>query len=143
MKDSRPWMVAGTVVALVLVAVVYGIAQAANANLLVTGPGVETPAEVPLGNALGVTALGGLVGLGLAVLARRFAPKPRMTFLVVCLVLLVIDGISPFTASDAISTGVWLNAMHLAAAVPIVGSLYWALPIRGHGGAGKDLAGSK
>ncbi len=118
----------GTLIALVLVAIVYGIAQAADASLLVTSPGADTPKEVPLGNALVVTVLGGVVGLALAAFARRFAPRPNATFLVVCLVLLVLDGITPFTASEETSTGLWLNAMHVAAAIPIVGSLFRALP---------------
>jgi hypothetical protein len=120
----------GTAMAVALVALVYGIAQAVDANLLVTSPGADIPKEVPIGNALGITVLGGVVGLLLAVAARRFTPRPRFIFLAVCLVLLVLDGITPFTASDETSTGVWLNAMHLVAAIPIVGSLFRALPER-------------
>jgi hypothetical protein len=135
MTEQRPTSlvraaVTGTVIALVLVAIVYAIARGADADLRVTGPGQDTPEAVPIASALIVTALGGVVGWILAFLARRFTPRPNITFLVVCLVLLVLDGITPFTASDKVSTGLWLNAMHLAAAVPIVGSLFRALPSR-------------
>ena len=120
--------VVGTVVALIAVAIVYGIAMAVDADLRVTGPGADTPEKVPIATALVITALGGVMGWVLAVLARRFTSRPAMVFLGVCLVLLVLDGITPFTASDTASTGIWLNVMHLAAAGPIVGSLYRALP---------------
>lgn len=127
MERPKVWMTAivGTVVALVLVA----IAQAADANLLVTSPGADTPSEVPIGMVLLMTALGGVVGFALASLARRFASRPPRTFLIICLVLLVVDGITPFSSSDQASTGFWLNSMHLAAALPIVGSLFRALPL--------------
>lgn len=125
-----PAAAVGTAVALVAVAIVYGVARAFDANLEVRGPGVDTAETVPLVNALVVTALGGVVGLLLALAARRFTPWPRLAFVGVCLVLLVLDGITPFTASDRVSTGLWLNVMHLAAAVPIVGSLARALPER-------------
>jgi hypothetical protein len=133
-NERRPGLlfaaIVGTVVGLVLVAIVYSIAQVADADLRVTGPGVETPEEVPIANALFFTAVGGVVGLVLASLANRFTARPRVTFLAVCLVLLVLDGIAPFASSEEVSTGIWLNAMHLSAAVPIVGSLLWVLPDR-------------
>ncbi len=120
--------VVGTIIAVIAVAIVYGIATAVDADLRVTAPGSDTPQTVPIATALVITALGGAVGLLLGVLARRFTPRPALTFLSVCVVLLILDGITPFTASDKASTGIWLNLMHLAAAIPIVGNLYRSLP---------------
>ena len=47
----------------------------------------------------------------------------RITFVVICVVGLVLYGIVPFTAAEETATAVWLNLMHLAVALPIVGGL--------------------
>ncbi len=128
-----PTAIAATAAALAAVAITYGVARAFDADLRVTSPGADAPAEVTLADALLVTGLGGVIGLVLAALARRFTRRPALVFLGVCAVLLVLDGITPFTSSDSTSTGIWLNLMHLAAAIPIVGGLYRALPTRRDG----------
>ena len=119
----------GLFVALHLVAITYLAADAASGPLLITQPGADTPEAIPMGFALGFTVLGGLVGIGLALLAKR-AGRPRTTFVVAAAVALVLYGIMPFTAAQETSTAIWLNAMHLAAAVPIVGFLARSLPDR-------------
>lgn len=143
MNSENPGLVKtaaiATIVALVAVAIVYGIAQAFDADLRVTAMGADSAEEVPLATALLMTAIGGVVGLALAALARRFTRRPALVFLGVCLVLLVLDGINPFVASERVSTGVWLNLMHLAAAVPIVGGLYRALPHRRQASSARGL----
>jgi len=119
----------GLIVALVLVAITYVAADAASGPLLVTQPGGDTPEAIPMGFALGFTVLGGAVGIGLAFLANRTG-RPRITFVVVAAVALVLYGIMPFAAAEEASTAIWLNAMHLAAALPIVGLLARSLPDR-------------
>ncbi|HXV94140.1 MAG TPA: DUF6069 family protein [Pseudonocardia sp.] len=115
----------GTGLALVGVAAVYLVAQAAGAPLTVaTGGSTE---EIPLLAALGFTLLGGAAGYGLALLARRFG-RPRTVFLTVVVAALVLYGVPPFVAADSTSTAVWLNLMHLVAAAAIVPALARPLP---------------
>ena len=73
------------------------------------------------------TVLGGAIGIGLALVANRFR-RPRTTFVNAAVVALLLYGIMPFAAAEATSTAIWLNAMHLAAAVPIIGLLARSLP---------------
>ena len=75
--------------ALVLVTIVFLIADAATDNLLATPLGSDAPEEIGLGVVLGTAIAGGLVGTGLAWVMSRFVPRPRMTFVVVCVVGLV------------------------------------------------------
>ncbi len=70
-----------------------------------------------------LTVAGGLDGLGLAAAGRRFLSNPATAFLGICVVGLVLCAIVRFTAAEEVSTGIWLNAMHIAAAVPIFGGL--------------------
>jgi cation transporter-like permease len=65
------------VAALVFVAIAFLIADAATGGLWVTPMGGETPEETPLGVALFMTLMGGVVGTGLAFAARRFAHRPN------------------------------------------------------------------
>ncbi len=117
----------GIAVAVVLVLVTYLVADAASGPLLVTQPGGDTPEEVPLGGALVFTAIGGAVGIVLALVANRWR-RPRTTFVAIAVAALVLYGIMPFTAAEEASTAIWLNVMHVAAAVPIVGLLARTLP---------------
>jgi len=116
------------VAALALVTIVFLIAQAATENLSVTPPGGDAVRDVGLGDALFFTVVGGIVGTALAWAMNRFLARPRMAFLVTCLVGLGLYGIVPFAAAEETATGVWLNLMHLAVAVPVVGGLAMYLP---------------
>ena len=44
-------------------------------------------------------------------------------FVAVCVAALALYGVVPFTAAEQTSTAIWLNAMHLAAAAPIISLL--------------------
>ncbi len=114
--------------ALVAVTVVYLIASAATDNLLVTPPGGDAPEEVVLGTALFAATVGGVVGAVLAWATNRFGRRPRRLFVTVCVVGLVLYGIVPFTAAEQASTAIWLNLMHVAVAIPVVGGLARYLP---------------
>ena len=118
----------GIGIALVLVAVAHVAADAMSGPLLVTPPGGDAVEEVTIGLALMTTVVGGVVGIGLALVAQRFG-RPKATFVAVCVVALVLYGAMPFTAAEETTTAVWLNVMHVAAALPIVGLLARELPV--------------
>lgn len=117
----------GALAALVVVAITFLTGDAVSGPLMVTPPGSEVPEEVTLGAALFSTVVGGVFGIGIAALCSRFAGAPAKTFLGICVVSLVVYGVFPFLAGENIATGIWLNIMHVAAAIPIVGSLTRAL----------------
>lgn len=118
----------GVAAALVAVAVVFFVAKASGDRLSVSPEfGSGPPEELGLFVALMATVSGGLVGMAFAWLARRFTPRPMLAFLIMCAVGLVGYGIVAFVRSETTSTALWLNGMHLAAAIPIVGLLAYAL----------------
>lgn len=133
MPDTADGGLALTVVlagiaALVLVTGVYSLADAATDGLLVKAPGSDELQVVSLSVALVYTIVGTLVGLGLAMTINRFSPLPRATFIVVSVVAVILYGLLPFDAAEETSTAIWLNMMHLAVAIPVVGSLAAYLP---------------
>ena len=112
----------GIVAAVVAVVVVFLIADSASGPLLAEQPGGDGAEEVPLGGAVFGTVIGGLVGTGLAALAGRMSRSVQV-FVGTCVVALVLYGLFAFSAADDTATGIWLNVMHIAAALPIVGLL--------------------
>ena len=112
----------GTAIALGLVLIVYLVADAVSGPLLVTQPGSDEITEIALGTVVAFTVLGGAVGLGLALVVNRRSWPPS-TFVAVCIAALALYAIVPFIAAEQTSTAIWLNAMHLAAAAPIIGLL--------------------
>jgi peptidoglycan/LPS O-acetylase OafA/YrhL len=112
----------GTTIALGLVVVTYLVADAASGPLLVTQPGSDDITEIALGAVVAFTVLGGAVGLGLALVVHRRSWPPS-TFIAVCAAALALYGIVPFTAAEQTSTAIWLDAMHVAAAAPIISLL--------------------
>ncbi|MFK8022813.1 MAG: DUF6069 family protein [Ilumatobacter sp.] len=113
----------GTLAALVAVVATFLIGDAVSGPLLVTSPGADAPEELEIGAALIATVFGAVVGLGLAALCRRLLSAGAAVFAGICVVGLIGYGIFSFSASEEVATGVWLNAMHIAAAIPIVGAL--------------------
>ena len=112
----------GTAIALGLALIVFVVADAASGPLLVTQPGSDDITEIALGTVVAFTVLGGAVGLGLALVVNRRSWPPS-TFVAVCIAALALYAIVPFIAAEQTSTAIWLNAMHLAAAAPIIGLL--------------------
>ena len=112
----------GTAIALGLVLIVYLVADAVSGPLLVTQPSSDEITEIALGAVVAFTVLGGAVGLGLALVVNRRGWPPS-TFIAVCIAALALYAIVPFTAAEQTSTAIWLNAMHLAAAAPIISLL--------------------
>ena len=115
--------VIGIVLAVIGVAVTILVGDAVSGPLLVTPPGGEAPEEVSIGLGAFSTVFGGLFGTGIAAVCKRFLSNPVAAFLGICAVGLIVYAILPFTAAESTSTALWLNAMHLVAAVPIVGLL--------------------
>lgn len=116
---------AGTVAAVIGVAITVVIADAVSGPLMVTSPGADAPEELALGAAIAGTVTGAIAGLTLAALCARFlASKAAAVFLGICLVGLVAYGLFSFSATEEVVGGVWLNVMHVVAAIPIVGLLY-------------------
>lgn len=113
----------GLVGALIAVVITLLIGDAVSGPLLVTSPGADGPEELEIGAALMATVVGAVAGLGLAAATRRFATNAAAVFVGVCVVGLIGYGVFSFTASEEFATGVWLNVMHVVAAVPIVGAL--------------------
>lgn len=117
----------GIAVALVLVIVGFLVADAVSGPLTVTMPGSDSVEQISIAQVVVFTVLGGVAGIGLALAVRRLR-RPRAAFVAVCAVALLLYGIMPFSAAEATSTAIWLNVLHVAAAVPIVGSLARQLP---------------
>lgn len=112
---------AGIVAAVVAVVVVFFIADAASGPLMANDPSGEL-AEVAVGAAVVAVIIGGLVGTLIAFLVKNLSQAAQV-FLGICAVGLVLYGIFALIQADDIATGVWLNVMHIAAAIPIVGML--------------------
>ena len=111
----------GIIGAIVAVVIVYLIADAASGPLMATGPGGDLE-EVPVAGAIVAVIIGGLVGVALAFLVRN-RDRAVQTYVGICLVALVLYGIFAFVQADDLATGIWLNIMHIVAAVAIVGML--------------------
>lgn len=109
----------GVVLAGVAVGVVWIIANAVSDDLFVTLPGGDEEQRITLPFAVIVTLFQGAVGAAVVWLFRRQGWSAR-TFLIIVAVFLVIQGIIAFVAADTAMTGVWLNVMHLAAALVLV-----------------------
>lgn len=114
----------GTIVAIAGVIVTALVADAISGPLLVTSPGAEGPEALALGAAIAGTVAGGIAGLILAaIIGRFFAAKASTVFIGICVAGLVAYGAFSFSAAEQFSTGLWLNVMHVVAAIPIVGLL--------------------
>ena len=113
-----------TAIAILDVLVAFGIARLLDQSFIVRPEfGSGSASELQVWVVAGATALGGIAGLILAVVSKRFGAQATMVFLAASLLGLVAYGVLSFIRADATSTALWLNALHLVAAVPIVGLL--------------------
>ena len=119
---------AGLLAAVVLALAVYAVARGVGDPMTVTPPGQATQ-QVPVGAVIGATLMGALAGLGLALLAR-LTPRPRLLFLVVTVVGLVLSFASPLSSAQQTSTAWWLNLMHVVVFAAVVLPLARLLPDR-------------
>ena len=111
----------GIVTAVVFVAAVFFVADAASGPLIAETPDGEL-GEASVVGAVVFTILGGIIGTGIAYLLRK-RPRAELRFINICAVFLVIFGAWAFNQANDLTTGIWLNVMHLAAAAPIIDQL--------------------
>lgn len=111
---ARLWII-GTGLAVLFVTSVYFVADAVAGPLVVAGAG-----EVTLSNVVGFTLLGSTVGAALAYVIGRLARRPRLTFVAVALTALAGYAVVPFTAAESPETAIWLNALHVVVAIPVI-----------------------
>lgn len=127
---SQPLLRSGAkAVGLALLAVMstYLLARTFGSDLLVAGPGGSS-VEVTPGSIAGMTVFGGTVAVALTWAFGRWAPKPRAAFLTTTLVGLAAYAAVPFAAAESATTALWLNAFHLAVAMPVLTTLGRRLP---------------
>ena len=116
----------GTLIALVLVGALYGIARLTGDELLVEPPGQPVGAA-PLAGALVGTVVGGVLAWVGALVARRTL-RPRAVLVIAAVVACLISLASPIGAATTTPSAIWLSAMHLAVLVGVVPPLARALP---------------
>ncbi|GAA3239940.1 DUF6069 family protein [Dactylosporangium siamense] len=106
--------VAATAVASVATAAVAAAGHAAGISLDMSG------APIPVLGFAMLTAVFSLVGLGIAALLRRFARRPRATFVRVAVALTVLSLVPDAIADSAASTKALLMLTHLVAAAIVI-----------------------
>ena len=108
---SRPRVVAGAAIALVLNTGIWVAGRAADVTFLAASPLGDLRVgllEVVLG-----TAVGFALGLGLLTWATRRSPGLVRAVLVATVAVAVLSTLGPLTSAVETSTGVLLAAMHL------------------------------
>lgn len=123
----RRWLI-GLVIAVVAAVAVFYIARATGDTLTVQAPG-QPADDVALPFVIGSVVAAGVAALLVALLIR-LTPRPRITFVIVAVVVLLLSFINPFVASERTSTALWLSLMHVVAAIPLTYFLATALPER-------------
>lgn len=91
---------------------------------MATPPGGDALEEIAIGAALSGTVVGGIAGLVIAALSKRLLGNNAVAaFVGICVVGLIVYGVFTFSATEELASGIWLNLMHIVAAIPIVGLL--------------------
>ena len=128
----RPlWQVgiASAVVAAAASVVVYVVARAAGVPMELTEVFEDHFARMPVVDmAFAALLEGGLAGIVLAVACRRWARRPRLTFLALTAVGLLASFALPITSDASVATKVVLSISHLVVAAIIIPALACALP---------------
>lgn len=146
MKNT-PYLAAfgkAVIAANVAVTVIYAVARATG-DQLITRPEFGSGEPEPLGLAvvLGATVAGGLIGVGLSLLCRRVTTRPERAFLTISTVALVAYGVLAFVRAETAGTALWLNLMHVGAAIPLIGTLAKAESSKTHSGLTDDGSGGR
>jgi hypothetical protein len=130
---GRPlWQVgfAAAVVAAAASVGVYGAGRAAGVPMALTEVFEDHFARMPVANmAFAALLEGGLAGTVLATACRRWAPRPRVWFLALAAIGLVVSFALPITSDGSTATKVVLSISHVVVAAIIVPALALALPI--------------
>lgn len=119
MSSSVRTIATGLGAALVLVTLVWVIARVTGDELRVKAPGQGSHEEMMVFVPAFATLTAGLVGAGIAWLLRR-RPNGRTIFLALVALVMVVEAIQAFAATESTGTAVWLNVMHVVAAAAIV-----------------------
>jgi hypothetical protein len=130
---GRPlWQVglASAVVAAAASVATYLIARAAGVPMALTEVFEDTFARMPVANMAFAALLdGGLTGTVVAAACRRWASRPRMTFLALAAIGLIASFTLPITSDASTATKIVLSISHVVVAAIIVPALALALPV--------------
>lgn len=133
-RTSRPlWQVglAAALVAAVASILVYVAARAAGVPMELTEIFEDRFARMPVMNMAWAALLdGGVTGTVLAAACRRWARRPRATFLAVAAIGLIASFAFPIASDASTATKVVLSISHVVVAAIIVPALALALPRR-------------
>jgi hypothetical protein len=136
---ARPlWQVgmAAALIAAVASVLVYVAARAAGVPMELTEVFEDHFARMPVMNmAWGALLDGGVTGIVLAIVCRRWTPRPRLFFLAVTTIGLIASFALPIVSDASLATTVVLSISHVVVAVIIVPPLALALPSRRPGTA--------
>jgi prolipoprotein diacylglyceryltransferase len=111
----------GILAAIAFVIATWVVADTSSGPLLVENPDGGL-AQARLLAAVVFTVIGGIIGTGIAYVLRN-RERGDLRFLNICLGFLIVYGAWAFNQAEDITTGIWLNVMHLAAAAPIIDQL--------------------
>lgn len=135
--DRRPWTDqplwrVGLVTALAAAAasvLVYEVARAAGVPMELTEVFEDEYERMPLINmAFGALLDGGVAGTALAVACRRWARRPRSSFVALTVIGLIASFVLPVISDGTTATKVVLSISHIVVAIIIVPALALALP---------------
>jgi uncharacterized membrane protein YeaQ/YmgE (transglycosylase-associated protein family) len=111
------YAIAGLIVSVIGVAIVWLLADAISPDLYAKPPGQDM-ARLTFGTAIFVTLVDGAVGALIGWLLF-WRDKPRSWWYVIVAIVLVLEAINAFHGTTTTETALWLNAMHLAAGLPL------------------------
>jgi hypothetical protein len=130
--NGRPlWQVGlgAASVAAVASVIVYAVARAAGVPMELTEVFEDEFKRMPVMNMAWAALLeGGVAGTALAAACRRWASRPRSSFVVLTIVGLIASFALPITSDASTATKVVLSISHLVVASIIVPALALALP---------------
>jgi len=119
MSSSVRTIATGLGAAIVLVTIVWLVARATGDDLRVKAPGQDSHEEMMIFVPAFATLTAGLVGAGVAWLLRRRS-NGRTIFLVLAALVLIVEAIQAFVATESNGTAIWLNVMHVVSVAAIV-----------------------
>jgi hypothetical protein len=108
------------------------IAKAADVPMQVKGFGADVREDIPVFAYFVSTVFASVLGIGLALLLKRFG-QPQRTFFIVAGVLAALSLLSPLFADASTATKVVLEVTHVVAAIiviPAIGRLFTQQPAR-------------
>ncbi|MEM7339256.1 MAG: DUF6069 family protein [Actinomycetota bacterium] len=111
----------GIVAGIIGTTIVWFIGDAVSGPLMANGPDGELTDVLAAAPGF-ATLIAGLVGVLVAFLIRNRGNAVQL-FTIITVVVLVLYGIWAFSQAENFATGLWLNVMHIVAAVCITGML--------------------